>query len=723
MISLKFKIFVLWLIVITEVGFCAEKGYLTGRIVDKTTGLGLKDVNVVILNSRIGAASMESGQYRINGIDPGQYNLQFSAIGYHTLLIDSVIIESGKVTSLHVQLEPAVLQIEPIVVTAARRSQLLEQTPDVTIVQTMDEIRSMGAVQVNDIIEYMPGISTIGGTGSGQPFKRTVSINGMPAYYSLILLDGMRVLSSHIHTGANVNVVPPEHIERIELVKGAMSAQYGTDGLGGVLNIITRKGSDKTKLSFTSYGGSRKTLHNGLSITGSIGKKMKHSFFSSWEQSDGMPIIKPVFRKEKLSYTIFHLMDRIDAEISENFNAGASIHYINTETPYRQEPQASTLLTPSLNLEYRITNDITILGSGYYSKWNSQLNGELNEIVSPALIFNYDGLKNHNFLLGTEVMYRNFARTRVSEHNQHDFGIFLQDEIYLSSAWNLLAAIRMDKVENIDPVVSPKLSILYHKNENLSFRASIGRGFRAPTVQDLYETLYTHPGDIHYRAGNPDLEPEYSTTLIAGVDWNLTDNLSFILNGYYYSIDNMITPVDHGLEDPTLYFASEQIPFVTDSLVYIYRRENIHKGMIGGGEIKMLWHISPGYSFEGGFSLTHNKNKDTGESLPYYPGKSLSFKIRGKQSITQGLAIGGFLGLNATMDRKIWRFKHDAEQQLNLNNYQKLDAGFNFYFNNGYELFVNIDNLLGQEIHLYEDVDFVIEGTRLIRAGLRLYID
>ncbi len=723
MTSLRFNIVIFYLIAVIAASYSAEKGSLTGCIVDKTTGLGLKDVNVVIIDSHLGAASIENGQYRIDGINPGQYKLQFSAIGYHTLFVDSVIIKSNEVTSLHVELEPSVLQMEPIVITATRRAQLLEQTPDVTIVQTIDEIRSMGAVQVNDIIEYMSGISSIGGTGSGQPFKRTISINGMPAYYSLILLDGMRVLSSHIHTGANVNIVPPEHIERIELVKGAMSAQYGTDGIGGVLNIITRKGSDKTTMSFSSYGGSRKTFHNGLSITGSIGKNMKHSFFSSWEQSDGMPIIEPVFRKNKLSYTIFHLMDQIDAEISDNFKAGLSIHYMNTETPYRQEPKTSTLFTPSLNLEYRITNDITILGSGYYSKWNSQSNGELNEILSPELIVDIGGWTNHNLLLGTEFMYRNFSRTRVSEHDQRAFGVFMQDEISISSAWRLLAAIRMDKVENIDPVVSPKLSILYRMNENLSFRTSIGSGFRAPTVQDLHETLYSHPGDIHYRAGNPDLEPEYSKTLIAGIDWNLTDKFSLILNGYYYAINNMITPVDHGLEDPTLYFPSEEIPFVTDSLVYIYRRENIHKGMIYGAEIKMLWNLSSGYSFEGGFSLTHNTNKDTGESLPYYPGKSLSIKIKGKQYLTQDLAISGFIGLNATIGRKIWRYKHDAEQQINLNDYQKLDAGLSLHFHNGYELFINIDNLLNQEIHLYEDVDFVIEGKSLIRAGLRLYLD
>ncbi len=68
--------------------------------------------------------------------------------------------------------------------------------------------------------------------------------------------------------------------------------------------------------------------------------------------------------------------------------------------------------------------------------------------------------------------------------------------------------------------------MLYHLNDGLSLRASAGRGFRAPTVQDLNETLYAHTGDIHYRAGNPDLQPEYSSTFLGGIDWKLSPAFS-----------------------------------------------------------------------------------------------------------------------------------------------------------------------------------------------------
>lgn len=696
-----------------------EKGAIDGIIVDQSTGLGLSSVNIAILGSAQGTVSSGDGRFRITGLDPGEYSLRFSLVGYKPFVKKAVKVKAREVTSITIQLEPTVIEMEKVVVTASRHPRLLEQTPDITIIQNFIEVRAMGAKRVAEIVEYMPGISTLGGTGSGQPFKRTVSINGMPAYYSLVLLDGKRVLSSHIHTGANVNVIPPEHIERIELVKGAASALYGTDGMGGTLNIITRKGAEKTRASFTTFGGSRNTFHSGLSLSGKISKGVYYSLLTSWEESDGEPIVGPVFRKGKLSYSMFHVMEQLNAQISPNLKGTASFHYMNTKAPYRQDPMVSWYLTPELRLEYTLSEALSLQTSGYYSKWKSQQNGELNEIASPEILLDYGGFENHQILLGTEYIYRNFARTRVTEHDQQAVGLFIQDEISWESSCHLLIALRMDKVENLAPVWSPKLSALYHLSERLDLRASIGRGFRAPTVQDLYETLYSHPGDIHYRAGNPDLQPEYSTTFNAGISWRWFDRLSLMINGYYYAIDNMITPVDHGLEDPTLYFSREQIPFVSDSLVYIYRRENIHQGRIVGGEFKLLWNLIDGYTFEAGLCFSHNKNLDTGKSLPYYPGKNLSLKLQGKQPVTKWLTVSGFIGLNATMGRKIWRFKHDREQQLHLDDYQKLDTGLSLIFRNGCELFLNIDNVLAQEIHIYEDVEFIIEGTRLYRMGFR----
>ena len=197
----------------------------------------------LLVGTNIGSASMQDGRFVIKNIPSGEYTLLCSAVGYKTVQIPSLEIDSAEPITLKIELEPTVIEMENIVVTASRRITLLKDTPDMTLVTPASEIRAIGAQSVSDVLEYMPGVSTEGGTGSGQPFKKTVSINGMPAVYSIVMVDGARLLSSHFHTGANVNMVPPENIERIEVLKGAASAQYGTDGLGGVVRYYNPTGN------------------------------------------------------------------------------------------------------------------------------------------------------------------------------------------------------------------------------------------------------------------------------------------------------------------------------------------------------------------------------------------------------------------------------------------------------------------------------------------------
>lgn len=714
-----FFLFVSIILILTiSNGIAADS--IRGVVTDKSTGKPLLNVNVSILGTSLGAASDKDGQFVIKNVPAGVYTIQLSSVGYKTVTLSNIKLIQGETTRIDIELQPTVLETPEIVVTATRREGLLENTPEITFITNARTIEAMGAKEVGDVLPYLPGVSVEGGTGSGQPFKKNVSINGLPAIYSLVMVDGVRLLSSHFHTGTNVNMVPPENIERIELVKGAASAQYGSDGIGGVLNIITKRGSDKPALSFMSYGGSQNTSHTGLSIIGSINQNISHSIFTSWEQSDGLPIKMPEFRKDALNYTLFTIMDRVDAQISKDIETSASVHYASTATPYKSSPYYSWLITPRLDMRYNVSENFNIRTSGYFSQWKSERNNELNEITSPEITFGYGGLKNHFFLAGAEYIYRKFERNRVSINGQHTYGLFLQDEFTPWSSLSILAALRMDKVEEIDPVISPKLSFLYKFNSALRLRTSIGRGFRAPTVQELYETLYSHPGDIHFRAGNRDLKPEYSTSLTAGIEWKPYEQISLMVNGYSSFIDNMITPVDHGLEDPTLYFSHEEISFVRDSLVYIYRRENIHKAIVKGIEFKAQWNIFSDYRVEGGMSIIHNENKDTKKSLPYYPGKNFSLSLIGEEQISKNFSIKGFIGLMATNDRKIWRFKHDQEQEVGLNDYQKLDASLSLVFAKKYEVFFNVDNILAQELHMYEDVELLTEGQRLFRCGFRI---
>ncbi|MFP4460145.1 MAG: TonB-dependent receptor [Candidatus Zixiibacteriota bacterium] len=724
----KTLIRILWFVLLISISIGAN---ITGKVTDLISGKPIKDVNILLEVSGLGDASDADGKFRIDEIPSGEYTLIASHVGYQKYTKKLNLKQDDEI-KIEIEMMPSSVMSDAIVTTATRRPALLKNVPEIVMVTTEEELRNISPIMVTDAVQYVPGVSIEAGTGSGQPFKKNITIDGLPSQYNLIMMDDSRIVSSHWHTGANVNIIPPEHIESIEIVKGAASAQYGSDGMGGVLNIKTKKNAQKPKLLYSAYGGDQNTFITNLSYQSPVNDNVSQSSFVGWEQSDGAKIIAPAFRLGDFNYNRFTMMNRVDAKITEKIDLGAQIFYLNSIYPYKSEDNyESWLYTPKMDIAFRPNENIDINASAYYTDWESERNEEINQISEPELSVGYKGIKDNYLLIGGQYKYHNFQRKAVPEADQTSMGFYLQDEWKGLDQFAILAALRYDKTKEVDAVISPKLTVKYHPTDNIALRVSGGRGFRAPSVQDLNETLYGHSWSDHYRAGNPGLQPEYSTSLTGGIETDIIDGLTLIANGYYSSITDMITPVDHGLENPLDYFDIEQIPgHLIDSTgnidsIYIYQRQNIHEAIIYGGELKLSWNFYGGLYLDGSYNYTHNENKDTEESLPYYPGSTIGAKLHGSQDINDWLALRGFLGLNMVAERKIWEFKHEGDepQQEELEDYQKLDGGLSFVLDNKYELFFRADNILGQEITTYEDVIMTLEGVPTIIGGLRINIE
>jgi iron complex outermembrane receptor protein len=204
-----------------------ETGTLTGLVVDAETNQPIFGVNVIILNTFLGSATDHEGKFTIKNIPPGKYKLRLSAIGYETKLLD-LTINPGEEIDLKISLKPTAYAVEPVLVTATRREQRLSEVPVSSTVVESDIISTRNNLQIDDVLRYVPGVNMI---------QYQVNIRGSSGYSRgtgtrvLLLFDGAPFLTGD--AGEIIwEAIPVWQIERIEVVKGAGSALYGSNAIG-----------------------------------------------------------------------------------------------------------------------------------------------------------------------------------------------------------------------------------------------------------------------------------------------------------------------------------------------------------------------------------------------------------------------------------------------------------------------------------------------------------
>jgi len=607
-----------------------------------------------------------------------------------------------------------IINLQELIVTSTRNQKLLEKTPEVMHVITSNDIESLNVGSTGEILEYLTGVNVETGTGSGFPDRSVISLDGFPANYSLVMIDGIRLLTDHIHTGQNIDLIPVENIERIEVIKGSASAQYGSDAMGGIINIITKRPTNQTEGAVSFSAGSYDAYNASISVRTPIGSNLSISFFENYKQSSGVTLKAPINRIDNMGFTKFSTMNNIEWKINKKSILTSGLFFVQSSMESRGENVYGKLFMPSIDYKCIINNHLDVTTRLKYTHWESEQSSEKNQIFNPELYFRWQPIASHIITAGGDFRFINFTRTSVIEHTQQAFGIFVQDEMELKK-FSLLAALRYDQVEDIKPVLSPKIALMYQLFNKIRFRVSLSRGFHAPTVQELYEEGYGHGGRA-YRFGNPDLQPEYSTTATMSFDIVPHKNIELLIYTYYNTIQDMITPVYQGVweENPD-----------TETVIDKWVRTNIHSAEIYGIETAIRLKFIDNLTFEGGYNHTENRNKSTDGILPYSPGNSYYSKLIGNFNFTSNFNITCFASLRATQNRKAWNWKpantgdYDNQDGLitELKDFQLLNAGISFLIRNKLNLYINVENLLGQDIEKLDDALTITDGKVVCKIG------
>ncbi|MEO8168495.1 MAG: TonB-dependent receptor, partial [bacterium] len=543
-------------------------GSISGQVTLKSDATPLVGANVLLKGTFRGASTDIEGKFRIDDVTAGTYTLIVSLVGHQRETRADVVVEEGNETHADFSLTQVPVATDQVVTTANRREQSLEDVPVSVSVMDAAEIRYRNAYSIEDAVRYIPGVNMTGGQ---------VNIRGSSGYSRgagsrvLMLLDGVPFITGD--TGELIfESIAVGQVDRIEVVKGASSALYGSSALGGVINIITRPIPEVAETYMSTSGGiySKPT-------------------FSQWNWSGR----DRYFGSVALGHT-FHVADvgvalGLSRQVNDGYLENSHIKRTNVYVKAKKDFASANSLTMNFGLlfqergqfQYWRNLDSALIPpavqrddgvrslryflSGSYNDafadnflftakvlwnhndwtnmsghdfwapgWDSLPNGRFSETlgslsngyrldVSATWLFNNE----HTITFGVGGNYDNVtsASKLFGSHQGWSAAFFAQDEWRLTKELALTFGGRFD-VQRVGltesgPQVNPKVALAYNPTEGTSLRASFGRGFRIPSIAEAFVALDLG-GGIN-ALPNTDLKAEQSNSYEVGINQRLSD--------------------------------------------------------------------------------------------------------------------------------------------------------------------------------------------------------
>ncbi len=624
---------IVYLLLITNLTYSQNfLSTIKGKVIDKKTREVLIGVNVQIIGTYLGGGTDINGNFTLKKIPLKNCTLRFSMIGYKTKSVPGIELELGSTVEIHVvELESTVIGMNPIVVTASKQRQDLSVIPHSVSVLPEIELIDRTPLRLDNALESVAGVHFI---------ENHINIRGSSGYTwgvgsrVLLVIDEVPMMNSD-NNEINWNILPVMDIEQIEVIKGAGSALYGSNALGGVVNVITKSPSDYGRLKIRTVSGvySSPTYRNwkwtdrylnyskndinfsknfgnlGLNIAFGYHKSTGYRTDSDFNRLNTST--KLLYRFPDASKLTFYggysrenrgefieWQDQDNATINSPFysEARVNLNAIDTYILY-QKP-----ITAKAGIKFRVSFISSIMGD-QYERSNDYFpaNGLGSEIQ-------VDWLPHpaHNLSLGTEFKIDGGHSKYIGNHQGFSIAPYIQDQWQIFNKMTITLGLRYDDYRVKDSNyhenhLNPKLGLNYTPFEGTIFRFSGGSGFRAASI---FERYLNFKYKLFRAVPNPDLKAETSWSFDMGIRQYISNNwwidAAVFHNDYY----NYIEPVEEILSDFSL-----QVQF-----------KNVVRARIKGFEIatKGSWwqdHIG----LQANLTIMDAKDINTNKPLTYRP--------------------------------------------------------------------------------------------------------
>jgi hemoglobin/transferrin/lactoferrin receptor protein len=653
-----------------------------------------------------------------------------------------ILTEKNLQKQIVITLIPYIIQREEVVVTAMRHPESSASLPAAETVVLHEDLEEEMAPNITEGISSMPGVSSMGAGG----FSLVPNIRGLARRRVLILIDNARVTSDR-RTGPNASFIDPKDIERIEVLRSPSSVLYGSDAIGGVIHILTKKPPLQDGLEGrinAKYGTINQEKGGGVTLEGS---RKNTGFYLSFQANDAEnysspsgEILQSQFTQGTLIGKISHVTDKREVFLSFFGSRGHDIGKAN------QLSLTEPTWYPKENQNY------------FEIQWNEKGVGKEGELAFQAYLNpnfletlketydegtgdktqeSYSKVQSLNF--GAHLSYRKkmgehfrlsggldfYGRSSVesitkdtdydvfgnvtneleqkpfSEGNRKDLGIFLSADYSGMRNLDMIGGFRWDYIRlNALPGNTPPSAESEYKawtgflggsfklTDEIVLFGNIAKAYRAPSLNELFYSGITGRGMI---IAQPDLRPETSFNLDGGVKF-IFKRLFTGFYLFYYEIDDLIER------------------YMIDPVERIRTYGNVEQGRLSGYELEVEYYPMPKWKLFGNIYSFKGKSKVTSEPLNDIPPSRLFMGTR--------VWFGHFTTeINATLQLKKDDMGPD-EMLSDLPGYEVVNLKASYYYNKSFRFYLLLSNLLDRAYLARPDADAVEEPGRNLIFGM-----
>ena len=623
-----------------------QNASISGVILEAGTGHPIRGATVLLTGTPFSSVSNAQGRFDFAKLSAGRYELRVAAMGFLGDSLFEISLAEGERQLLTLELERVSLLLQEVVVTASRIVERSDQSAVSIATLSNREILQRNVTTLDKALLYVPGVTFNG--------KEQIDIRGAAGISRgvgsrvLMLLDGHPILSGD---GGEVDFgsIPMFDLDRTEIVKGAYSAVYGSNAVGGVVNIITTRINEEPETVFRGHadaylyqpqykwaGEMRSALGAGVQHSrrfGSIGARVSvgyegtDGFTENGESTRWTGRVKlmsdPTSRRPWDVYGVF-----------SRDNSGEFFTWLSADEPYRVEP--SELGDHSIDVKALTGATVTPLASANtlirlspYFNVNSlqnylSVNQNWHRAVKPGFLaqLSWYTRGKHAFTFGADGSSTWVSSNFLGNPRIVDLAVFAQDEFPIAKRFKGSLGLRLDrhKVDagTAELALSPKAGLVVRLAPRATVRMSVGGGYRAPSAIEQFVSTYQFGFQV---VPNPGLRGERAWSGEIGTTVTMLNRVRIdgaIFTSYYHDLIG---------------------PAVVPDQPFVFQFQNVSRARVAGLDFGLNAQVVPdGVEVQAGYLYLSTEDRNAHRPLPYRSRHNLTGTVN---------LLGGLAGVDA----------------------------------------------------------------------------